>query len=208
MDTSKDVPAPTSRDLSVAPNVQGSGSRDTNDVLANLLATASVALHTDPHAAKSCIQGAAILLGIELSLGADKAKGRSCLQGGLTLWQAQRLRSYIEGQLDSSIRATDLAGLVRLSPSHFSRAFRKTFGESPLAYVMKQRVRRAQELMLSSRLPLSQVALECGMCDQAHLSRTFRRIVGINPKTWRGQFPVRPAHDGTLARDIGIRTSR
>lgn len=90
--------------------------------------------------------------------------------------------------LDSTIRAGDLAGVVRLSTSHFFRAFRETFGESPLAYVMKRRMLRAQELMLTSQATLSQVALECGMCDQAHFSRTFRRIVGTNPMAWRRQL--------------------
>jgi AraC family transcriptional regulator len=105
--------------------------------------------------------------------------------GGLAPWQAKRLRAHIEDKLDSTIRATDLAGVVGLSTSHFCRAFRKTFGDSPVAYVMKRRMVRAQDLMLKSRVPLSQVALECGMCDQAHFSRTFRRIVGTNPTAWR-----------------------
>jgi AraC family transcriptional regulator len=110
------------------------------------------------------------------------------LRGGLASWQAKCLRSYIEDKLDSTIRAGDLAGVVRLSTSHFFRAFRKTFGESPLAYIMRRRMRRAQKLMSTSRVPLSQVALECGMCDQAHFSRTFRRIVGTNPMAWRRRF--------------------
>ena len=53
--------------------------------------------------------------------------------------------------------------------------------------------------MLTSRLRLSQVALECGMCDQAHLSRAFRRIVGINPNAWRRQFVMDPAPDSFVA---------
>jgi AraC family transcriptional regulator len=208
MDTSKVAAAPVSRNLSGGLDVQGSDSCDSNNRLANLLAAATVALYTDPRTAKSCVHRAAILLGIELSRGADKTAERSCPQGGLALWQAKRLRCYIEDNLDSSIRATDLAGIVQLSTSHFSRAFRKTFGEPPLRYIMQQRIRRAQELMLASRLPLSQVALECGMCDQAHLSRTFRRIVGINPRAWRGQFPIAPAHHGTIAGEIPIRAAR
>jgi AraC-like DNA-binding protein len=129
-------------------------------------------------------------------------------RGGLAPWQAKRIRSYIEGKLDSSIRATDLAGVVQLSPSHFFRAFRKTFGESPLAYIMQRRIRRAQELMLASRISLSQVALECGMCDQAHFSRAFRRIVGTNPNAWRRQFPVDAAPDSSVVGQIPIRTAR
>ena len=193
---------------SEALSVQESGSCDSKDMLASLLATATVALDTDRRAAKSCIQRAAALLGIDLSPGEDGAAERSCLQGGLASWQAKRLRSYIEDKLDSSIRATDLAGVVQLSKSHFFRAFRKTFGESPLAYIMTRRIRRAQELMLTSPLPLSQVALECGMCDQAHFSRAFRRIVGTNPNTWRRQFPVGPAPDSSVGREIPIWTAR
>ena len=185
-----------------------STSADSNDALASLLATATVALDTDRRTAKSCIQRAAALLGIDLNSGGDGTAGHSCLQGGLAPWQAKHIRSFIEDKLDASIRSTDLAGVVRLSTSHFFRAFRQTFGESPLAYIMQRRIRRAQELMLTSRLPLSQVALECGMCDQAHFCRVFRRIVGINPNAWRRQFPVGPAPDSFVGRQIRIRTAR
>ena len=185
-----------------------SASADSNDALASLLATATVALDTDRRAAKSCIQRAAALLGIDLCSDGDGTARNLCLKGGLAPWQAKHIRSFIEDKLDASIRATDLAGVVRLSTSHFFRAFRRTFGESPLAYIMQRRIRRAQELMLTSRLPLSQVALECGMCDQAHLCRVFRRIVGINPNAWRRQFPVRPAPDGSVGGQIPARTAR
>ena len=178
-----------------------STSIDNDDALARLLASATVALDTDRRAAKSCIQRVAALLGIELRSESPGTVGRSCMHGGLAPWQAKHVSSYIEDKLDSSIRVTDLAGVVQLSTSHFFRAFRQTFGESPLAYIMQRRIRRAQEMMLKSRLPLSQVALECGMCDQAHLCRVFRRIVGINPNAWRRQFPVGPNSDGYLARE-------
>jgi AraC family transcriptional regulator len=172
-------------------------SADCNDPLASLLTTATVTLDTDRRAAKHCIQRAAALLGIDLGLEGDEAARRSC-QVGLALWQAKLLRSYIEDKLDSTIRTTDLAGVVRLSRSYFFRAFRQTFGESPRTYIMQRRIRRAQELMLTSRLPLSQVALECGMCDQAHLTRVFRRIVGINPNAWRRQFPAGSLPSGSV----------
>ena len=184
-----------------------STSADNNDALASLLTSATVALDTDRRAAKSCIQRAAALLGINLSLGGDGTAGHSCLQGGLAPWQAKHIRSFIEDKLDSSIRTTDLTGVVRLSTSHFFRAFRQTFGESPRAYIMQRRIRRAQELMLISRAPLSQVALECGMCDQAYFCRVFRRIVGINPNAWRRQFPVDPARDSSVGGQIAARTA-
>ena len=79
----------------------------------------------------------------------------------------------------------DVARVARLSLSHLFRVFHESFGEPPLAYVARQRILRAQTLMLSSRAPLSQIALGCGMYDQTHFTRLFRRIVGVNPSAWR-----------------------
>jgi AraC family transcriptional regulator len=138
-----------------------------------------------------CIRRMAAMLGIDITR-MDVAAARSCLQTGLSSRQANRLRTHIERRLDSTIKATDLAGIVGLSTSHFFRAFRKSFGESPAAYIMKRRILRAQGLMSKSGMPLSQVALDCGMCDQPHLSRVFRRIVGTTPAAWRRQFHLRP----------------
>ena len=179
-----------------------------NDALARLLATATVALDTDCRAAKSCIQRVAVLLGIELNRGAGGAAVHSSLQGGLAPWQAKCIRSYVEDKLGSAIRTIDLARVVQLSTSHFCRAFRQTFGETPFAYIMAQRIRRAQDLMLTSRLSLSQVALECGMCDQAHFCRVFRRIVGINPNAWRRQFSVRTTPNSSVGGPIPVRAAR
>src|SRR6266404_6724114 len=184
-----------------------STSADSNDALASLLVTATVALDTDRRAAKSCIQRAAALLGIDLGPEKPVHAERSCLRGGLAPWQAKRISSYIEDNLGSTIRATDLAGIVQLSTSHFFRAFRNSFGEAPLAYIMKRRILCAQEMMLSSRYSLLQIALECGMCDQAHFTRVFRRIVGINPKAWRRQFLVDPPSDRSIGRQLPIRTA-
>jgi AraC family transcriptional regulator len=173
---------------------------DSSQVLASLLETATVALNTDRRVTQKCIRRAAALLGMDLSPRGEAAAERSHLQGGLAPWQARRLKIYIEEKLDSTIRAGDLAGLVRLSTSYFFRAFRNTFGQTPVAYIMKRRMLRAQELMLEPRVSLSQVALECGMCDQAHFSRTFRRIVGTNPAVWRRQLLLHPTFCEDAAR--------
>ena len=180
----------------------------TNGALASLLAAATVALDTDRRAARSCIQRAAALLGIELSLGGNCASVRLCAHGGLAPWQAKRLKSYIDDKLASSIRTTDLAGVVLLSRSHFFRVFRETFGESPVRFIMQRRICRAQQLMLASGLPLSQVALECGMSDHAHFCRTFRKIVGVTPKAWRREFTVGPAPYGLVGKKIPFRSVR
>ena len=118
------------------------------------------------------------------------------MRGGLAPWQAKRVAAYIEANINSNFRATDLAGIVQLSVSYFFRAFRRSFGETPHAYVTRQRMRRAQVIMRSSQMPLSQIALDCGMSDQAHFTRVFRKVVGINPGVWRRQFHPRGASAG------------
>jgi AraC family transcriptional regulator len=181
---------------------------DNSDILASLLATARVALDSDRRVTQRCIQRAAALLGIDLrSAGISKAK-RSYPQVGLASWQVRRLRSYMDGRLDSTIRVSDLAGVLRLSTSHFSRAFRKTFGAPPLVYITRRRMLRAQELMSTTQTSLAQVALECGMCDQAHLSRTFRRVVGINPTTWRRLFLSSASSGNNVSEAGGIHDPR
>jgi AraC family transcriptional regulator len=113
-------------------------------------------------------------------------------KGGLAPCQAKRVVAYIESNISLSLRVADLAGIVQLSASHFSRAFRARFGRPPLAYVRVRRMRHAQVIMLNTRKPLSQVALDCGMSDQAHFTRVFRKIVGISPSAWRRQFQSEP----------------
>lgn len=100
-------------------------------------------------------------------------------------WQIRKVTSHVEAHLDRPIRNEDLATIVRLTPSHFGRAFRNSFGEPPHEYVIRRRVEHAQGLMLSTDAPLSEIALDCGLADQSHLTRLFRRMVGESPRAWR-----------------------
>jgi AraC-like DNA-binding protein len=104
---------------------------------------------------------------------------------GLAGWQIKRLTSHIDSNLGSPIKIHELAILVRLSSTYFSRVFRGSFGASPHRYVMRRRVERAQSLMLTTDVPLGQIAVDCGLADQAHFSRLFRKLVGDSPGAWR-----------------------
>ncbi len=95
------------------------------------------------------------------------------------------MTAYIEEHLASTIRLEDLAQLARLSHSHFCRAFKESLGHPAHAYVMRRRVQRAQGLMLTTGDSLSQIAAQCGMADQAHFCKLFRRLVGQSPNAWR-----------------------
>jgi transcriptional regulator GlxA family with amidase domain len=97
------------------------------------------------------------------------------------------LKVYVEENLDAQIRISTLANISRLSRSYFSMAFKRSLGETLHTYLTRRRVARAQELMLVTDQVLSQIALDCGFCDQAHLSRVFRRLIGVAPNKWRRQ---------------------
>jgi AraC family transcriptional regulator len=114
------------------------------------------------------------------------------LRGRLTPRLVRKVSHFIDANLDTVIHVKDLAALAKLSRYHFSRAFRQSFDETPHAYIMRRRIERAQGIMLTSVVPLGQIALECGLADQSHLTRLFRRLVGESPGIWRRARATRP----------------
>jgi AraC family transcriptional regulator len=156
--------------------------------LRELLMEASAAFESDRLRAKFCIQQATVLLQSKPNPGTRRQVELLIVRGGLAPWQTRRLAAYIESHISSKISVIDLAALVQLSTGHFFRAFKVSFGATPLDYVTRQRMLRAQAIMANSEAPLSQIALDCGMFDQAHFSRTFRRVIGVSPNIWRRQF--------------------
>jgi AraC family transcriptional regulator len=155
-------------------------------LLARLVVAATAASLSDREKARSSLEDALALLTTSPETAA--AVPARAPRGGLAPWQVRRVAAYVHVHIGTSLRASELAKLVRLSYSHFNRAFKVSFRETPTAYIMRQRMRLAQDKMLTTGHPLSQVALECGLCDQAHFSRMFRRIVGESPRLWRRQF--------------------
>jgi AraC family transcriptional regulator len=163
-----------------------------SEALSKLISVAAATLDSDRATARACIERAAELLRVTDEAGSTPAAG--AIRGGLAPWQRRNVAAYVAAHIGSTIRVVDLARVARLSVGHFFRAFRESFGEPPFAHIARQRIQRAQSLMLSSRASLSQIAFDCGMCDQAHFTRVFRRIVGINPGVWRRQSGARDAN--------------
>jgi AraC-like DNA-binding protein len=114
-----------------------------------------------------------------------RAADRPRARGGLAPWQQRKIDRYLRDHLDRAAPLDQLAELVTLSVGHFCRAFKATFGDTPHAYLVRLRLEKAQEMMLATRDPLSQIALATGFADQAHLTKTFRRGVGQTPNAWR-----------------------
>jgi AraC-like DNA-binding protein len=81
-----------------------------------------------------------------------------------------------------------LARAVHVSPAHFSRQFRATFGETPHHYLQRRRVERAMELLRETDSPVSEVCLDVGFNSLGTFTRTFREIVGEPPSAYRARF--------------------
>jgi AraC-like DNA-binding protein/PAS domain-containing protein len=101
--------------------------------------------------------------------------------GGLPPARAQRICEYIDSHLQENIALDGLAGIAQLSIHHFARAFRQSVGVPPHSYIVRRRVERAQELLRTTDLPLSEIALVTGFADQSHFARHFRRLTGVSP---------------------------
>jgi AraC-like DNA-binding protein len=106
-------------------------------------------------------------------------------QGRLLAWQARKVRNYVDGHIAERMLVADLSAVIQLSEAHFSRAFRRTSGESPHAFVIRRRVEFAAHYLLQTDASLSDIALRCGFSDQSHLSKAFRQATGQPPALWR-----------------------
>lgn len=94
------------------------------------------------------------------------------------------------GQLDQALPVGNLARRAQMSRRNFDRRFREITGTTPAAWLTHQRVLRAQQLLESTRLPVEQVARECGFSSAAALRPHFRRLVGTVPAAYRATFGV------------------
>jgi AraC family transcriptional regulator len=188
-----------------SPDRSTSCSRD--ETLVQLLTAATATFDSDRDRAKACVQQAAELLRVSLER-EGYLRNETSSRGGLAPWQVKRLDAYIESYIGLSLRVADLAGIVQLSIGHFSRAFSASFGRPPFAYVTARRIRHAQVILLSTRESIAQVALDCGMYDQAHFTRVFRKVVGISPSLWRRQFQSQPMSADPMQRQATHEVSR
>jgi transcriptional regulator GlxA family with amidase domain len=98
------------------------------------------------------------------------------------------VREHVEAHLDSRLDIDALAQVAGMSVSQFNRWFPKVFGMAPHRYVIQCRLRRARELLATTRLPLNEIALIIGFADQSHFSRRFHEFIGEPPRQFRKRF--------------------
>jgi AraC family transcriptional regulator len=169
--------------LSALPTQAAAGAK-----VMDLLRRAGDALDRDRAASRRYVSSALALLSDRADAPAPDERCMAAaapLCGGLALWQQRRVRDFVAANIGGPVAVGSLAALARLSPSHFRKAFKTTFGVTPHAYVMRERVAHARVAIASTHAPLSEIALDLGFSDQAHLCRAFRRTVGDSPARWR-----------------------
>jgi AraC family transcriptional regulator len=117
----------------------------------------------------------------EYGAGRPKLKRR---YNGLPRKKLVRAVEYIQDQLDTDLTVSGIAQAVCISPYHFMRLFKESTGQSPHQYVIEARVRKATELLTTGKLTISEAAHQVGFVDQSHLTRHFKKVFGMPPKTF------------------------
>jgi AraC family transcriptional regulator len=103
----------------------------------------------------------------------------------LTHRQMQRIREFVEANIETDIRLEMMAGICGRSTEYFVRVFKATAGVSPYQYVLNLRIERAKALLGVEGANIADVALQCGFSHQEHLTRMFRRFTGVTPGRYR-----------------------
>ena len=149
-----------------------------NDLVAQLLSEALSLLEQDRAAARRRIEDA-------FALTKGNANPEPAKKGMLAAWQMRRTVQHIRDNLGSPLRIDSVARFANLSASYFSRAFKATMGCSYSEYVIHARLNLAKHLLLTTNKTISEIALACGLADQSHLTRLFKRAEGFPPRAWR-----------------------
>lgn len=107
---------------------------------------------------------------------------KSSYSDGLPWVKLTLVTDYINAHLHEELKLTDIAAIAQISPYHFLRLFKQSMGVTPHQYILHSRIDRAKYLLQSSDLSIADIALRVGFCDQSHLTRCFKRILGLTPK--------------------------
>lgn len=102
----------------------------------------------------------------------------------------EKVLEYMQNHIDTPMTIHQLAKITKLNPTYFSNLFSKLIGTSPLQYINKRRIEKAQELLLGTDETLYEIAHQIGLNDEYYFSRLFKKHVGISPDHYRKQEQV------------------
>lgn len=125
------------------------------------------------------------LLAHELLRLQDRPTSTRADPGGLAPWQRKRVMEFIRERLAEDVTIDALADVARLSPFHFVRAFKQSFGDPPHRYLMARRIERAQALLADPGRSVTEIAMNVGYAGPSAFSAAFRRMTGCTPRDYR-----------------------
>ena len=105
-----------------------------------------------------------------------------------------RAKDLADGRYFEPLRVADLARAAGLSRAHFSREFRRAFGEPPHAYLLTRRLERAAALLRNTDRSVAEICFEVGLQSVGSFTTSFTRTYGMSPTAYRASFPPATAN--------------
>lgn len=139
-------------------------------------------LETAPGGDRLYIESAATMLSAHLLRHYVIAKTNRDCAVGFSRYRLQQVLEYIQDQLERDLGIAELAAFAQMSSSYFIRSFKQATGLTPRQYIIRCRVERAQRLLNQGKLSISDIARAVGFFDQSHLTKNFKRLLGLTPK--------------------------
>jgi len=109
-------------------------------------------------------------------------------RGGLGSARLRRIKEFVHAKIEDDLTLCEMAQAVELSTAYFSRMFRKSTGETPHQFLLRQRLERAKEMLRSANARVMDVAVACGFKSQQHFAQAFRHLCGVSPTEYRQEF--------------------
>ena len=106
-------------------------------------------------------------------------------RGGLGSARLRRIRELVDAKMGDDLSLDEMAQSIGLSAAHFARMFRKSTGETPHQFVLRQRVERATAMLRAADSRVLDVAVACGFKTQQHFAQVFRDVWGVSPTEYR-----------------------
>jgi AraC family transcriptional regulator len=106
-------------------------------------------------------------------------------RGGLGSARLRKIKEFVHAKMEDDLSLDEMAQSVGLSTAHFARMFRKSTGETPHQFVLRQRLERAKAMLRAPDARVLDVAVACGFKTQQHFAQVFRDVWGVSPTEYR-----------------------
>lgn len=103
----------------------------------------------------------------------------------------RRARDHIDSHYVAALDLDQLARVAGVSKFHFARSFKATYGETPIRYLTRRRIERAQDLLRAANLTVTEVCMLVGFASLGSFSARFAQLVGENPTAYRNRWAAR-----------------